>query len=195
MRVTRIRELNQQSAQINEGSELQGLRAKFRDAKPAEEKRDALKQLSVARILRVLEFFINLRRRGEKFRFHPDEISQLRSVAQGRAVLSRHRSKPNSESANNPERAEQRRTSDPGCRRDHHADDRRDDGRDDAFERQGARDQISGASADRAAGDDGDHVDRDERIFPHGVAICRFAYRHLSKWAAAQYKQHRVSFV
>jgi len=42
------------------------------------------------RILRVLEFFINLRGRKEKFRFHPDEISQLRSVAQGRAVLSRN---------------------------------------------------------------------------------------------------------
>ncbi len=42
------------------------------------------------RILRTLEFFINLRRRGERFRFHPDEISQLRSPAQGRRVLERN---------------------------------------------------------------------------------------------------------
>jgi SAM-dependent methyltransferase len=42
------------------------------------------------RILRVLEWFINLRR-SEKFRFHPDEISQLRSAAQGRQVLARNR--------------------------------------------------------------------------------------------------------
>jgi SAM-dependent methyltransferase len=46
------------------------------------------------RILRVLEWFINLRGNsqgnGEKFRFHPAEISQLRSAAQGRAVLSRN---------------------------------------------------------------------------------------------------------
>lgn len=42
------------------------------------------------RILRALEWFINLRRRGDRFCFHPDEISQLRSLAQGRAVLSRN---------------------------------------------------------------------------------------------------------
>jgi ubiquinone/menaquinone biosynthesis C-methylase UbiE len=42
------------------------------------------------RILRVLEFFINLLRREDRFRFHPDEISQLRSVAQGRNVLTRN---------------------------------------------------------------------------------------------------------
>jgi SAM-dependent methyltransferase len=41
------------------------------------------------RILRVLEFFINLRR-ADKFRFHPDEISKLRSPAQGRDVLHRN---------------------------------------------------------------------------------------------------------
>jgi SAM-dependent methyltransferase len=39
------------------------------------------------RILRVFEWFINLRRGGNRFRFHPDEISQLRSVAHGRQVL------------------------------------------------------------------------------------------------------------
>ena len=48
------------------------------------------------RILRVLEFFINLRQQGQprkdqaRFRFHPDEISQLRSAAQGRDVLARN---------------------------------------------------------------------------------------------------------
>lgn len=42
------------------------------------------------RILRVLEWFINLRRGADKFRFHPDEISQLRSPAQGRGVLTRN---------------------------------------------------------------------------------------------------------
>lgn len=41
------------------------------------------------RMLRVAEFFINLRRRGAPFRFHPDEISQLRSRAEGRHVLQR----------------------------------------------------------------------------------------------------------
>ena len=47
------------------------------------------------RILRILEWFINLRRRGaEKFRFHPDEISQLRSVRQGRDVLKRNGFRP-----------------------------------------------------------------------------------------------------
>jgi SAM-dependent methyltransferase len=42
------------------------------------------------RILRILEFFINLRRECDRFRFHPDEISQLRSAAQGRSVLNRN---------------------------------------------------------------------------------------------------------
>jgi ubiquinone/menaquinone biosynthesis C-methylase UbiE len=46
------------------------------------------------RILRVLEWFINLRRGENKFRFHPDEISQLRSVGQGRQVLSRNGFRP-----------------------------------------------------------------------------------------------------
>ena len=47
------------------------------------------------RILRVLEWFINLRRpAAAKFRFHPDEISQLRSVRQGREVLTRNRFRP-----------------------------------------------------------------------------------------------------
>jgi ubiquinone/menaquinone biosynthesis C-methylase UbiE len=46
------------------------------------------------RILRVLEWFINLRRGSDKFRFHPDEISQLRSVKQGREVLSRNGFRP-----------------------------------------------------------------------------------------------------
>ena len=46
------------------------------------------------RILRVLEWFINLRRGKNRFRFHPDEISQLRSVAQGRKVLSRNGFRP-----------------------------------------------------------------------------------------------------
>ena len=42
------------------------------------------------RMLRVLEFFINLRPNKPRFRFHPDEISQLRSVKQGKEVLSRN---------------------------------------------------------------------------------------------------------
>ena len=46
------------------------------------------------RILRTLEFFLNLRRGKEKFRFHPDEISQLRSVRQGRDVLTRNGYRP-----------------------------------------------------------------------------------------------------
>ncbi|HTA42729.1 MAG TPA: class I SAM-dependent methyltransferase [Bryobacteraceae bacterium] len=47
------------------------------------------------RILRVLEWFINMRRdASSKFRFHPDEISQLRSVKQGRDVLIRNGFRP-----------------------------------------------------------------------------------------------------
>jgi SAM-dependent methyltransferase len=46
------------------------------------------------RILRVMEWFINLRRGRKKFRFHPDEISQLRSVGQGRTILTRNRFRP-----------------------------------------------------------------------------------------------------
>jgi hypothetical protein len=46
------------------------------------------------RILRILEWFINLRRGQDKFRFHPDEISQLRSVRQGKEVLMRNGFRP-----------------------------------------------------------------------------------------------------
>jgi SAM-dependent methyltransferase len=46
------------------------------------------------RMLRCLEFVINMRRRGERFRFHPDEISQLRSTRQGREVLARNGFRP-----------------------------------------------------------------------------------------------------
>jgi SAM-dependent methyltransferase len=42
------------------------------------------------RILRAAEWIINLRRRGARFCFHPDEISQLRGAAQGREVLGRN---------------------------------------------------------------------------------------------------------
>lgn len=42
------------------------------------------------RMLRVVAWFINLNRKGEKFHFHPDEISQLRSIRQGREVLGRN---------------------------------------------------------------------------------------------------------
>ena len=43
------------------------------------------------RILRILEWFINLRRdASDRFRFHPDEISQLRSKRQGKEVLTRN---------------------------------------------------------------------------------------------------------
>src|SRR3546814_6051263 len=46
------------------------------------------------RLLRVAEFFITLRRSGAPFRFHPDEISQLRSRAEGRDVLRRNGFEP-----------------------------------------------------------------------------------------------------
>ncbi len=46
------------------------------------------------RILRAVEWFVNVRRGNNKFRFHPDEISQLRSVEQGREVLSRNGFRP-----------------------------------------------------------------------------------------------------
>ncbi len=42
------------------------------------------------RMLRVVEWFVNRRRVGEKFRFHPDEISQIRSLRQGREILTRN---------------------------------------------------------------------------------------------------------
>jgi SAM-dependent methyltransferase len=46
------------------------------------------------RILRVLEWFINMRPRPAKFRFHPDEISLIRSPKHGRQVLNRNRFRP-----------------------------------------------------------------------------------------------------
>jgi SAM-dependent methyltransferase len=46
------------------------------------------------RILRAGEWVINLRRGADKFRFHPDEISQLRSIRQGREVLTRNGFRP-----------------------------------------------------------------------------------------------------
>jgi ubiquinone/menaquinone biosynthesis C-methylase UbiE len=46
------------------------------------------------RMLRVVEWFINLRRGRDKFRFHPDEISQLRSAEQGRRILARNGFRP-----------------------------------------------------------------------------------------------------
>lgn len=43
------------------------------------------------RILRVLEYFINFRRaKDDRFRFHPDEISQIRSIQEGKNVLRRN---------------------------------------------------------------------------------------------------------
>jgi SAM-dependent methyltransferase len=42
------------------------------------------------RMLRICEWFINLRRGSGRFRFHPDEISQLRSPREGREVLRRN---------------------------------------------------------------------------------------------------------
>jgi SAM-dependent methyltransferase len=46
------------------------------------------------RLLRIAEFFINLRPRPTRFRFHPDEISQLRSSAEGFDVLRRNGLQP-----------------------------------------------------------------------------------------------------
>jgi len=43
------------------------------------------------RMLRILEYFINLRRsQDDIFRFHPDEITQIRSIQEGREVLGRN---------------------------------------------------------------------------------------------------------
>ena len=43
------------------------------------------------KMLRCAEFFINLRRRrDDRFQFHPDEISQLKSAREGRDVLRRN---------------------------------------------------------------------------------------------------------
>ncbi len=44
--------------------------------------------------LRVVEWFINFRNKGQKFRFHPDEISQIRSLREGREVLLRNGYRP-----------------------------------------------------------------------------------------------------
>jgi SAM-dependent methyltransferase len=43
------------------------------------------------KMLRLVEKVINLRKKREKFHFHPDEISQLRSSREGRDVLLRNR--------------------------------------------------------------------------------------------------------
>lgn len=42
------------------------------------------------RMLRVVEKVVNLRPRQDKFRFHPDEISQIKSLKEGREVLARN---------------------------------------------------------------------------------------------------------
>jgi SAM-dependent methyltransferase len=42
------------------------------------------------RLLRLAEFVINLRRSAERFRFHPAEISQLKSARQARDILDRN---------------------------------------------------------------------------------------------------------
>jgi SAM-dependent methyltransferase len=42
------------------------------------------------RVLRVLQFLVRLRPSCAGFRFHPDEISQLRSLSDGRAILARN---------------------------------------------------------------------------------------------------------
>jgi SAM-dependent methyltransferase len=44
--------------------------------------------------LRMVEKVINLRREGERFQFHPDEISKLRSSQEGRDVLQRNGFEP-----------------------------------------------------------------------------------------------------
>jgi SAM-dependent methyltransferase len=44
--------------------------------------------------LRLVEKVINLRREGERFQFHPDEISKLRSSQEGRDVLTRNGFEP-----------------------------------------------------------------------------------------------------
>lgn len=44
--------------------------------------------------LRLVEKVINLRRGGERFQFHPDEISKLRSSQEGRDVLTRNGFEP-----------------------------------------------------------------------------------------------------
>ncbi len=44
--------------------------------------------------LRLVEKVINLRRAGDRFQFHPDEISKLRSSAEGRDVCARNGFEP-----------------------------------------------------------------------------------------------------
>jgi ubiquinone/menaquinone biosynthesis C-methylase UbiE/uncharacterized protein YbaR (Trm112 family) len=44
--------------------------------------------------LRLVEAVINARRKGDRFRFHPDEISKLRSSEEGRAVMRRNGFEP-----------------------------------------------------------------------------------------------------
>lgn len=46
------------------------------------------------KILRAIEWVVNRRRRGPRFAFHPDEISKLRSNAEGREVLRRNGFEP-----------------------------------------------------------------------------------------------------
>ncbi len=41
------------------------------------------------KLLRLIERVVNARHSGPRFRFHPDEISQLHSVEEGRAMLAR----------------------------------------------------------------------------------------------------------
>jgi SAM-dependent methyltransferase len=46
------------------------------------------------KMLRAIEWIINLHRHGERFRFHPDEISQVRSLQHGREILLRNGFRP-----------------------------------------------------------------------------------------------------
>lgn len=46
------------------------------------------------KILRALERVINLRRSGREFKFHPDEISKLRSKQEGADILTRNGFRP-----------------------------------------------------------------------------------------------------
>lgn len=46
------------------------------------------------KILRVLELFINARNKDKNFRFHPPEISQMKSLRQGREMARRNNFEP-----------------------------------------------------------------------------------------------------
>ncbi len=46
------------------------------------------------KMLRVCEWLINFNKTGERFRFHPDEISQIHSIREGREVLRRNGFRP-----------------------------------------------------------------------------------------------------